>query len=155
MNTAKQSEVRALASDAEHDRQRGFGESPSERSVASDELATSDERTYAVITHLVGLLSFLDFGLVISPLATLIMWQVKKGESHWLDDHLKEAMNFQISLLIWGVIALVLTLLTLGLAAVIMAPFLIVLRLFGCIRAAVYANQARYHRYPASWRLIS
>jgi hypothetical protein len=139
----------------EHDRQRGFAEAPPERDVASDELATSDERTYAVITHLVGLLAFLDLGLVISPVATLIMWQVKKGESHWLDDHLKEAMNFQLSLLIWSAIVFVIGFLTLGLGWAIGGVFVILLRLFGCIRAAVYANQARYHRYPASWRLIS
>jgi uncharacterized Tic20 family protein len=63
-------------------------------------------------------------------------------------------MNFQISLLIWSVIAVVAGVLTLGLAAAIMIPLLIVLRLVGCIRGAIWANKGRYHRYPASWRFI-
>jgi len=122
---------------------------------AYDDLASEHERTYATLTHLAGLLSFLDLGVLLSPLATLIMWQVKKGESPWLDDHLKEAMNFQISLLIWFVIMLVATIVTFGAAAFLFIPFLFILRLVGCIRAAVYANKGRYHRYPASWRVIA
>ena len=122
---------------------------------AYDQLASEHERTYATLTHLVGLVSILDLGFLLSPIATLIMWQVKKNESPWLDDHLKEAMNFQISLLIWNVIAIVAAIVTFGLAAIFFFPFLIILRLVGCIRAAVYANTARYHRYPASWRIIA
>ena len=122
---------------------------------ALDEYASEHERTYATLTHLVGLVSILDLGFFLSPIATLIMWQVKKNESPWLDDHLKEAMNFQISLLIWNVIAFVAIAVTFGAAIVFFLPFLFILRLVGCIRAAVYANKSRYHRYPASWRVIA
>ncbi len=122
---------------------------------AVDDLASENERTYATLTHLAGLISFLDFGLLLGLLATLIMWQVKKNETEWLDDHLKEAMNFQISLLIWNLIAVVAAIVTFGMAAIAFIPFLIGLRLVGCIRASVYANKGRYHRYPASWRIIA
>lgn len=123
--------------------------------IAVDEHATSDERTYATLTHLAGLISFLDFGIMLGLIATLIMWQVKKNETEWLDDHLKEAMNFQIALLIWNIIAVVAAIVTFGAAAVVFIPFLIILRLVGSIRGAMYANKGRYYRYPASWRIIS
>ena len=123
---------------------------------AVDQHSTSDQRTYTTLTHLVGLTSFLDLGIgFVSLIATLVMWQVKKGESHWMDDHLKEAMNFQISLLIWSAIAAIATVITLGAAAILFVPFLIIIRLVGCIRAAIFANKGRYYRYPASWRFIS
>ncbi len=113
---------------------------------AVDDLATSDERTYATITHLTGLISL--------PVA-IIMWQVKKNESPWLGDHLKEAVNFQISLFIWMLIMGVAAIVTLGLAVIPLLIFTTILRLVGCIRAGVYANKGRYHRYPASWRIIA
>jgi len=127
---------------------------PAPPPYATDEHASSDERTYALMTHLVGLLSFIDAGVLISPVATLIMWQVKKNENPWLDDHLKEAMNFQISLLLWSIIGFLLILITFGVGAIIVVPALVVLRLVGCIRGAIFANKGRYYRYPASWRLI-
>ncbi len=122
---------------------------------AVDDLATSDERTYATITHLTGLISVMDgMGLISLPVA-IIMWQVKKNESPWLDDHLKEAVNFQISLFIWMLIMGVAAIVTLGLAVIPLLIFTTILRLVGCIRAGVYANKGRYHRYPASWRIIA
>jgi uncharacterized protein len=154
MNAVSQTERQAERHAPERFTHEAHGETRDERGRAIDPHSTSDERTYAVMTHLVGLLAFLDLGLFISPVATLVMWQVKKGESHWLDDHLKEAMNFQISLLIWSLIAVVVSVLTLGIGAVVMVPFLIALRLVGCIRGAIWANKGRYHRYPASWRFI-
>lgn len=123
---------------------------------AVDNDSTSDERTYATLTHLVGLLSFVDAGIgFLSLIATAIMWQVKKGESHWLDDHLKEAVNFQISLLIWSLIVVVFLVVTIGVGGIIAIPFMIGIRLIGCIRGAMFANKGRYYRYPASWRIIS
>jgi len=121
---------------------------------AVDEHATSDERTYATLTHLTGLISVLDGLGLISFITSLILWQVKKNESPWLDDHLKEAVNFQISMLIWGVIALLVIIFTFGLGALVAAPFLLILRLTGCIRGAIFANRGRYYRYPMSFRFI-
>ncbi len=126
-----------------------------DNNFAVDQHATDDQRTYATLTHLSGLISVMDgMGLISLPVA-IIMWQVKKKESPWLDDHLKEAVNFQISMLIWSLIAGLIILITFGIGVIFMLPFLIILRLVGCIRAAVYATKGRYHRYPASWRIIA
>lgn len=121
---------------------------------AADQHATGDQRTYVTLTHLAGLLSVLDIGLFISPLATALLWQIKKGESHWMDDHLKEAMNFQISLLFWGLIGVLVAILSIGLLAIPIMIALYALRVIGCVRAAIYANKGRYHRYPACWRVF-
>lgn len=130
-----------------------------------DALATADERTYTTFQHLVGLANLVSGVPLIGLIATLIMWQVKKAQSPFLDDHGREAMNFQISLLIYtvaGVLAAVIfTIVTLGFGAVLVVPlgilgtiFLIVLQLVGCIRGAMFANRGEYYRYPMCIRVL-
>jgi uncharacterized protein len=113
--------------------------------------AQEAQRTFAMFTHLVGLLSLLDLTLA-GPIGTLVMWRIKAGQSAFLDDHGREAMNFQISLIIYTTIGLVLTPL-LGLGLVVLAGVWI-LRLVGCIRGAIAANRGEYYRYPMCIRLI-
>lgn len=117
-----------------------------------DDTAQEAHRTYALFNHLVGLLSLLDLTLA-GPIGTLVMWRIKAGESDFLDDHGREAMNFQISLVIYSVVGIVLTPL-LGLGVVVLAAVW-VLRLVGCIRGAMAANRGEYYRYPMCIRLIS
>lgn len=117
-----------------------------------DDGAPEAHRTYALFTHLVGLLSLLDLTLA-GPIGTLVMWRIKANVSDFLDDHGREAMNFQISLVIYSVVGIVLTPL-LGLGVVVLAAVW-VLRLVGCIRGAMAANRGEYYRYPMCIRLIS
>lgn len=129
-----------------------------------DESATSSERQYAMFNHLAGLLSLVDFA-IIGFVASLVMWLVKRDESEFLDDHGKEAVNFQISLFLYVVIGVIagglFVLLTLGLGALLVVPlaiiggvFIFVLRLVGCIMAAIAANRGEFYRYPMCIRLI-
>lgn len=134
-----------------------------------DEGATTDQRTYAMVTHLVSVLGALDGLGIISFVATLIMWLVKRAESPFIDDHGREAVNFQISLLILaiggaivlGIITGILTVLTIGVYAMIAwLPFLlgyvglVVLRIVGCVRGAIAAHRGQIYRYPMCVRLI-
>jgi uncharacterized Tic20 family protein len=117
-----------------------------------DDATMESQRTFALFTHLVGLLSLLDLTLA-GPIGTLVMWRIKAGESAFLDDHGREAMNFQISLIIYTTVGLVLTPL-LGFGVLVLAAVW-VLRLVGCIRGAMAANRGEYYRYPMCIRLIS
>jgi len=127
-----------------------------------DDLATPDERTYTTFQHLVGLLSLTSSGIpLLGLIATLIMWQIKKSQSPYLEDHGREAMNFQISLVIYavgGAIAVALFgVLTLGLGWLLFPVgglFLIVLQLVGSIRGAMAANRGEYYRYPMTIRVL-
>jgi uncharacterized Tic20 family protein len=110
------------------------------------------ERTYATFEHLSALSAFL--GLPIVP--TLVMWLIKKNESGFAGDHGKESLNFQISVAIYYLIALLLT--STGIGACIGMPMFIgiaVLALIGVILSSVAANQGRYYRYPMCLRLIA
>ena len=119
-----------------------------------DDGAPEAHRTYALFNHLVGLLSLLDLTLA-GPIGTLVMWRIKAKESDFLDDHGREAMNFQISLLIYSAVAVGLGVITLGLALPVAIFAVWVLRLVGCIRGALAANRGEYYRYPMCIRLIS
>jgi hypothetical protein len=139
---------------------------PPNNSRFVDPAADSGERTYALFNHLVGLISTASGGFPLGGLiGSLVMWRIKCKQSPFLDDHGRESVNFQISLLAYlvgGVIVGVLfSVLTLGIGAVLVAPAaavgaigLVVLNLVGCIRGAIAANRGEYYRYPMSIRFI-
>lgn len=116
---------------------------------ATDHEATADERTYALFTHLTLLaLHFIPVPVV----APLIMWQIKKDQSPFLDDHGKEAVNFQISLVLYALLGLPLIPLC-GTGFAVWAV-VYVLGLVGMILGAIAANRGQYYRYPATLRLV-
>lgn len=110
----------------------------------SDEHADSGERTYALFNHLVGLVSIFDIIGLMSIIGTLIMWQIRKSDSPFLDDHGREAMNFQLSLVLFAIVSF-------G----ILIPILYILRIVGCVKGAMAANKGEFYRYPCCIRFIS
>ena len=80
------------------------------------------------------------------------MWLIKRKDSPFLDDHGKEAVNFQISLVIYFFISAILMVVLVGIA--LMAA-VYVLGIVGMIMASVAANRGEYYRYPMCLRLIA
>lgn len=130
-----------------------------------DEQASEAERTYTTFQHLIGLVSALDGMGFLGLIGAIIMWRIKAKESPFYDDHGREAVNFQISLLVYllggGIILGLFTAITLGIGIVITLPliilgtiFLFVIRLIGCIRGAIAANRGEYYRYPMCLRFL-
>lgn len=111
--------------------------------------ATPSERTYATFQHLTLLLFHF---IPIPVIPALVMWRSRAQESPFLDDHGKEAVNFQISLFIYFVVAAVLAVIVIGL---LLMAVVWVLGIVGCIMGAVAANRGEYFRYPMSLRLIA
>ena len=104
---------------------------------------SSDERTWAMLTHLLTLIS--------SFVAPLIIWLAKKEDSPFVDDQGKEALNFQITVLLAYAVAGLLTCVVVGfllLPAVWLAS--VVFAIIGGIKAR---DGVRY-RYPVALRLL-
>ena len=123
-----------------------------ERGRIVDPGVTNDQRTYALLMHL----SIIAHS-IIAPLAiiiTIVMWQMKKDESVFLDDHGKEAVNFQISLAVYMVAIVILAIPTIGLSLLGLAVVPI-LSLVGMVMGMVAANRGEYFRYPMTIRFIS
>lgn len=110
--------------------------------------APENERSYALATHL----SLLAIHLIGIPgIIPLTMWLIRKGVSPFLDDHCKEALNFQISLLIYGIACIPLCAILVGF------PLLFgvyALGIVGCIMGAMAAYRGEFFRYPMTIRLI-
>lgn len=108
-----------------------------------DSQPSQDEKTLAILTHLSGI-----FFSIIVP---LVVWLTSKETKPWLSEQSKEALNFQITILIAYAISSVLMLLLVGFFL-----FMIVwaLNIILCIVAAVQTSQGAVYRYPITLRLI-
>ena len=108
-----------------------------------------DERTWAMIIHLSAFAGhFVPIAHLIAP---LIIWLVKRETSPFLDDQGKEAVNAQLSVTIYGLVAGVLCIVLIGI------PMLIALwvaDIIFVILAAIAANSGQAYRYPGILRLI-
>ena len=130
-----------------------------------DDHADSGEKTYATFNHLAGLIGLMDGMGVVSFISTLIMWRIKSKESPFLDDHGREAVNFQISMTllllagwaVWGLFVAV----TIGIGVITLPiPILatlamFIVRLVAGIRASMAANRGEFYRYPMCIRFIA
>jgi uncharacterized Tic20 family protein len=111
---------------------------------------SSDERNWGMFCHLAALAGFIiPFGNIIGP---LIVWLMKREEYPLVNDQGKESLNFQISILIYIAISVVLALLLIGfLLLVAIGVFSLVM----IILAAMKANEGVSFRYPLCIRFIN
>lgn len=105
---------------------------------------SNDDKNIATVTHLGG--------TVFSFIPALIVWILKKDDSAYLADQAKEALNFQITVLIASFIASVLIWLLIGF---ILLPMIWILNVVFCIIAAIASSKGETYRYPLCLRLIN
>ncbi len=108
-----------------------------------------EEEQWGMGAHLCTLAGFLiPFGNLLAP---FIIWQVKKGESEFVEDQAKEALNFQITVSIAAFLCMLLILLVIG---IFLLPLLGLVSVVLTILAAIQANEGVRYRYPFTIRLI-
>ena len=81
----------------------------------------------------------------------LIVWLLKRNESPEIDAHGKESLNFQLSMLIYNVIAGILIIVLIGIPLLIL---LYVLNIVFVIVASIQAGDGKLYRYPVAIRFI-
>lgn len=104
---------------------------------------TSDERTLAILAHVLTLL--------FSFLAPLVVYLIKKDDSKYVAEQAKESLNFQISLCIYFAVSFILMIVIIGIF------LLAVLGIFSFILiivASIKASDNKIYRYPLTIRLI-
>ena len=116
----------------------------------TDKEANRDARMWAMFSHLAGLAGLVipAIGCVIGP---LVVWLIKKEEFPFVEEQGKEALNFQISMFIYGVVA---GLLCFACVGFVLAPLVGITDLVFLIIAAIKANDGQHYRYPLTIRLI-
>ena len=113
-------------------------------------LSESDARLWAMLAHLSAIPgSFVLIGSVIAP---LVIWQIQKERSAFVDYHGKEAVNFQITMAIAAAISFLLMILVIGVFLLFIVG---VVWLVFTIIAAVKANNGEYYRYPLTFRFLA
>src|SRR5262245_39620897 len=111
--------------------------------------APANVNTMAMLCHVLGFAGYIiPFGSVIGP---LIMWLVKRNDSPFIDEHGKEAVNFQISLLIYTVASIVLCFVLIGFLLLLA---IMVIDIVFIIQAAIKASRGEPWRYPLTIRFI-
>ena len=112
--------------------------------------AVANVRTWCAFCHASALLGvILHFpGHLLGP---LIVWLAKRDDSPEIDAHGKEALNFQISMLIYNIVAAVFCLILIGF---VFLAILWVLNAIFVIIAAVQASDGKFYRYPMTIRFI-
>lgn len=113
-------------------------------------LPQTSTRTWTVLCHASALLGFVipGAGHILTP---LIVWLVKRGESSEVDAHGKESLNFQITMLLYNIVAGILCLVLIGFA---LLAILHLLNLVLVIIASIRASEGKLYRYPFTLRLI-
>jgi hypothetical protein len=121
----------------------------------------SSERHWAAAAHLCGLawlvggtgLIFFPFGglVLLTILGPLIIWRTKGQSMPFVAEQAKESLNFQITVLLLGVLFLGLALVLIGFV------FLWILGLVNVVLviiAAVQVSDGKPYRYPFCLRLV-
>ncbi|MCK5215785.1 MAG: DUF4870 domain-containing protein [Candidatus Omnitrophica bacterium] len=107
------------------------------------------DRTWAMLCHLAALAGFiLPFGNIIGP---LVVWLVKKDEMPQVDEEGKSALNFQISMSIYMVVAAFTIFIIIGF---LLVPALAITNVVLVVIAAVKTNNGEKFDYPLSLHLI-
>ena len=113
---------------------------------------TVEEKTWGMLAHLLTLSPYLVALPFLSILMPLLVRVTMGEKSVWVANNAKEALNFQLTLLIGYAVALV-TLPCLGLGVLIgiaVALYALVLT----VLASVKARDGQMYRYPATLRLV-
>ena len=114
--------------------------------AAPQYVPTQDERTWGLIAHLSSLIAWLVALPFVGP---LVVWVIKKDQSPFVADQAKEALNFQIAVLIASLVC------TLTCVGIIVLPVIVVASIVFPVMGAMEANKGVYYRYPYTIRLIA
>jgi len=116
-----------------------------------------DARMWSMFCHLSGLAALLPVLPVVGGIvAPLIIWQIKKDDHPFVNEQGREAVNFQISMLLYAVIGSLVCLIT-CVGAPLMPVVLIAVStidLIFLLIAAVKANDGFHYKYPLCIRFI-
>lgn len=122
-------------------------------------MSEADERNWAMAAHLSALVALVSIPSLIGP---LVVWLIKKDSSPFVAAHGSEALNFNISVLIYtvvGSIAMVLIgLVTFGFGLILIIPVVIValiLWLVYVIQGSIAASKGQDFKYPWTIRFVS
>ncbi len=115
-----------------------------------EQTVSKDDKTMAMFCHLAAFAG-LVIPLVGNIIGPLVIWQMKKDQSSYIDFHGKESVNFQITMAIGFFISFILTFVIIG---IFLMFGLGIFNLVIIIIAAIKANDGERYQYPFNFRFI-
>ena len=111
---------------------------------------TENERTWGMLAHLSALAGVVVWllGCVLGPLA---VWLARRDQSEFVAAHAREALNFNITVVLAAVVCIALMVVFVGF---ILGTALFIGWLVLTLIAAIRASEGELYRYPFSLRLV-
>jgi len=117
-----------------------------------EQMSEKDVRLWCTLCHASALLGWVFSGGLASLIAPLIIWLVQRDKHPAIDEHGKESVNFQISVLIYLLCCI--PLLCVFYLGAVLAVIIGITELILVIVASIKANSGEMYRYPLTIRLI-
>ena len=109
---------------------------------------TAESRNWAVVGHLSAFIQFIGIPAFIGP---LVVWLIRKDDPY-AADQAREALNFNLSILIYLILSFLAIILLVGL---ILIPLVLIAWFVLTIVAAVNASNGTTYRYPFTIRFVN
>jgi len=111
---------------------------------------SGEDRLWGAVAHLSAFaIYFSGIGHIVGP---MVIWLWKRDTNPFVAEEAKEAMNFNISVTIYAIVAAVLILLLIGIPLLICIHFFQVICI---IVGALKASDGRHFKYPLNLRLVN
>lgn len=124
---------------------------PAYPASAPQAMSPADQRLWATLTHIGGIVGVVLFGGVLGWVMPLITFLTMKERGSFIREHARTALNFQLTMLIAIIVGWVLTVVLIGILILIAVPILVII--FGII-AAVKANKGEVYSYPLTIQFV-
>ncbi len=109
---------------------------------------SSDSRNLAMLSHLSAFVAFVGIPSLVGP---LVVWLLNRDDPY-VEAQAKEALNFNISFFLYGLVAAISIILLVGILAL---PAVVVTWFVLVIVASVKAANGENYRYPFTIRFVS
>lgn len=111
--------------------------------MEENRVLSETERNWAMLCHLSAFAGFFfPFGAIIGP---LICWLTRKDESAWINVNGRNALNFQLSMLLYIFLTIPLIFIIVGIPIMMM---LFLLKIICIIIGSVKASKGELFKYP-------
>lgn len=114
----------------------------------------TDRRNLGAVAHLSAFVAVAGVPSFVGP---LVVWLVHRDRDRWVAEQARDALNFNLSLLIYAGAALLLSVVTIGLGLLVTVPAAVVAAiawLVLTVLAALRAAEGERYRYPLTLELI-
>ncbi len=127
-----------------------------------EETLSDNEKQWGMGAHLSAILGyFFPFGSLLGP---FLIWQIKKGESKFIEKNAKAALNFQITYALIFLIGIAVYIFLFGYLLInietilftYILPFIVyfVIQIYVIARAAGKAAKGEFYKYPLSFKFF-